>query len=106
MFVEDTTRNGLNLYFDSDIQRLSFKPRPKMLSDSSYDRTLAEALGQDVSGRVFIMKREVEGYFLTALRDAGKTPVALGELPHLGGRSDRDRVVYTTTADFSQSVRN
>lgn len=106
MFVEDTTRNGLNLYFDSDIQRLSFKPRPKMLSDSSYDRTLADALGQDVSGRVFIMKREVEGYFLTALRAAGKTPVALGELPHLGGRPERDRVVYTTTEDFPQSVRN
>jgi hypothetical protein len=52
------------------------------------------------------MKREVEGYFLTALRDAGKTPVALGELPHLGGRPDRDRVVYTTSADFPPSVRN
>ena len=106
MFVEDMTRNGLNLYFDSDIQRLSFKPRPKMLSDSSYDRTLAEALGQHQSQRVFIMKREVEGYFLTEVRNAGKQPVLLGVIPEIRGRADRERVVYTTTTDFPDSSRN
>ena len=53
-------------------------------------------MGQNVSGRVFIMKREVEGYFLDRVarcrQDAGG---ARRELPMLGGRSDRDRVVYT-----------
>ncbi len=106
MFVEDMTRNGLNLYFDSDIQRLSFKPRPKMLSDSSYDRTLAQALAQHQTQRVFIMKREVEGYFLTAVREAGKTPVLLGVVPEIRGRTERERVVYTTAGDFPQTVRN
>jgi len=106
MFVEDTTRNGLNLYFDSDVQRLSFKPRLKMLSDSSYDRTLADALHQNQTQRIFIMKREVEGYFLTALRDAGKTPILLGVLHDARGRTERERVAYTMAGDFPDSARN
>ena len=100
MFVEDMTRNGLNLYFDSDIQRLSFKPMPKMMSDSSFDQTLAQALAQAKRQRVFIMKREVEVYFLNALQSAGKTPVLLGVLPEIRGRADRERVVYTLVGDF------
>ena len=35
MFIEDMARNGLNLYFDSDIRRLSFSPEPKMMSTPS-----------------------------------------------------------------------
>jgi hypothetical protein len=103
MFVEDMTRNGLNLYFDSDIERLSFKPMPKMMSDSSFDQTVAQALGQHKSQRVFIMKREVQGYFLTELRNAGKTPVLLGVLPEIRGRTERDRVIYTLAGDFPQT---
>ena len=104
-FVEDMTRNGLNLYFDSDIRRVSFKPMPKMLSDSSYDSTLAFALGRRQSQRVFIMKREVEGYFLNELRAAGKTPVLLGVLPEIRGRTERDRVIYTIAGDFPEGAR-
>ena len=100
MFVEDMTRNGLNLYFDSDIQRLSFKPQPKMMSDSSYDQTLSSALARDKHQRVFIMKREVEVYFLNDLRAAGKTPIRLGALPDIHGRKQRERVVYTLAGDF------
>ena len=102
LFVEDMTRNGLNLYFDSDIQRLSFKPMPKMMSDSSYDQTVAEDLRKNETQRVFIMKREVEGYFLTELRNAGKTPVLLGVLPEIRGRPERERVVYTVAGDFPE----
>jgi 4-amino-4-deoxy-L-arabinose transferase-like glycosyltransferase len=103
MFVEDMTRNGLNLYFDSDIQRLSFKPQPKMMSDSSYDQTLAQALAQDKHQRVFIMKREVEQYFLNDVKAGGKSAVRLGVLPEIRGRSERDRVVYTVAGDFPAS---
>jgi hypothetical protein len=35
LFVEDMTRNGLNLYLDTDIERISFKPQPTRMSDSS-----------------------------------------------------------------------
>jgi 4-amino-4-deoxy-L-arabinose transferase-like glycosyltransferase len=100
MFVEDMTRNGLNLYFDSDIQRLSFKPQPKMMSDSSYDQTLAAALAQEEQQRVFIMKREVEQYFLNDVQAARKTPIRLGVLPEIRGRKHRERVVYTVAGDF------
>jgi hypothetical protein len=117
MFVEDMTRNGLNLYFDSDIQRLSFKPMPKMMSDSSYDQTVAEALRENKLHRVFIMKRQVETYFLTELRNANKTPVLLGVLPELHSKLARDglvpvilvrttpsRVVYTVAGDFPEAA--
>ena len=100
LFVEDMTRNSLNLYFDSQIERVSFKPQPKMLSDSSYDQTVAEELAENEQRRVFIMKREVEQYFLNELRVAGKTPVRLGVLPEVRGRTERDRVVYTIAGDF------
>ena len=105
LFVEDMTRNGLNLYFDSDIQRLSFKPMPKMMSDSSFDQTVAEALRADKRQRVFIMKREVQQYFLNELRTGGKEPVLLGELPEIRGRRERDRVVYTLVGDFADTAR-
>lgn len=100
MFVEDLTRNGLNLYLDTSIERLSFKPQPKMISDSSYDSTLAQALAQPGARRVFIMKREVERYFLDALREAGRTPVMLGVVADAQGRAPRERVVYTMAGEF------
>jgi 4-amino-4-deoxy-L-arabinose transferase-like glycosyltransferase len=100
LFVEDMTRNGLNLYLNTEIERLSFKPQPKSISDSSYDQTVAEELAENETRRVFIMKREVEIYFLNELQAAGKTPVLLGVLPHLRGRSERDRVIYTVAGDF------
>ena len=104
LFVEDMTRNGLNLYLDSEIERLSFKPQPKSISDSSYDQTVAEELSENETRRVFIMKREVEVYFLNEVRAAGKTPELLGVLPHLRGRSKRDRVIYTIAGDFSETA--
>ena len=100
LFVEDTTRNGLNLYLDTDIERLSFKPQPKMLSDSSYDQTVAGELAEPETGRVFIMKTEVERYFLDAVREGGKQPIRLGTIADARGRTGRDRVVYTLAGDF------
>ncbi len=105
LFVEDTTRNGLNLYFDTEIKRLSFKPMPRMLSDSSYDLTVAEELAEGGSRRVFIMKLEVERYFLNDLVAAGMTPAKLGVLPDIRGRTERDRVVYTIAGDFAESTQ-
>jgi hypothetical protein len=100
LFVEDMTRNGLNLYFDTDIERISFKPQPKMLSDSSYDRTVAEALRDERRPRVFIMKRDAERYFLDAVREGGKTPLRLGAIGDAKGRAERERVIYTLVGDF------
>jgi hypothetical protein len=100
LFVEDMTRNGLNLYLDSDIERLSFKPQPKMMSDSSYDQTVAGELAEGETARVFIMKREVERYFLDAIRAGGKVPVLLGVIHDAQGRRQRERVVYTLEGDF------
>lgn len=113
MFVEDTTRNGLNLYFDSDVQRLSFSPQPKRISDSPWDRTVAEALALPQRGRIFVFKLEVEALFLEAAKRAGKTPLKLGVLPDTHARlviedgrpvyrfrTEWDRVVYTLAGDF------
>ncbi|MEO8161061.1 MAG: glycosyltransferase family 39 protein, partial [Arenimonas sp.] len=86
MFVEDMTRNGLNLYFDSDIRRLSFQPEPRMLSDSSYDQTVAEALAEPTRGRVFVLKRKRQADFEAAVRAAGATPLLLGALPEAHAR--------------------
>lgn len=114
MFIEDMARNGLNLYFDSDIRRLSFTPEPKQISDSSYDQTVAEALAQDARGRIFVMKRASEAEFLAAARAAGRVPVRLGMLPESHARlemedgwkpvfrtrSKLNRPVYTLAGDF------
>jgi 4-amino-4-deoxy-L-arabinose transferase-like glycosyltransferase len=113
MFVDDMARNGLNLYFDSDIRRLSFEPEPKAISDSSYDATVAQALARPERGRVFVMKREGEARFLAAVAQAGKQPLLLGTLPESharlawrdGGlvyliRTTPNRRVYTLAGDF------
>lgn len=105
LFVEDTTRNGLNLYFDTNIKRVSFKPQPKAISDSSYDQTVAEALREDQVQRVFIMKRNVETYFINELVSAGETPVLLGAIADVRNRPERERVVYTVAGDFPQAER-
>jgi 4-amino-4-deoxy-L-arabinose transferase-like glycosyltransferase len=101
LFIEDTTRNGLNLYLDTNIERLSFKPQPKMMSDSSYDQTVAEELDEDEQGRVFIMKRSVEQYFLDAVKEDGESAVLLGVIDDRQGRRERERVVYTLSTDFA-----
>ena len=103
LFVEDMTRNGLNLYLDTDIERLSFKPQPMMMSDSSYDQTVAQELAEGGTGRVFIMKLEVERYFLDAVREGGKQPIRLGTIADARGRKQRDRVVYTLVGDFPRA---
>lgn len=104
LFVEDMTRNSLNLYFDSDIERLSFKPMPRQMSDSSYDQTVADELRENKTHRVFIMKREVERYFLNELRSAGKTPVLLGAIHDLRSKAHDDHVVYTLAGEFPEAV--
>jgi len=114
MFTEDMTRNGLNLYFDSDIRRLSFEPVPKMISDSSYDETLDQALAEPIRGRVFVLKRAGEAAFLAAVKRAGQVPVRLGVLPETHARveledgwkpvyrirTEPNRLVYTLAGDF------
>lgn len=113
MFVEDLARNGLNLYFDSDIQRLSIDPQPRAISDSSYDQTVAEAMQGDDRGRVFVMKLSREANFLEAARNAGKQPLRLGTMPETHAklvmegwkpvyriRTEPNRVVYTLAGDF------
>ena len=113
MFVDDMARNGLNLYFDSDIRRLSFTPEPKPISDSSYDQTVAEALRGSERGRVFVMKREGEARFLAEAARAGKRAQLLGTLPESHGklawdeggpayrvRTEPNRRVYALAGDF------
>ena len=100
LFVEDTNRNGLNLYYRVDVERLSFKPTPYQISDSDYDHTVADEFAEPDTGRIFIMKTEVEKFFLDTAAQSRVVPVRLGELPHIHGDSERDRVVYTLKGDF------
>jgi hypothetical protein len=100
VFVEDKTRYGLHLYLHAQVARVSFKPWPKAISDSDFDMTLAQSLASAQSGRVYILKVDNEGYFLTAVQDAGHAPRRLGALPDERGDHAQDRVVYTLADDF------
>ena len=114
MFIEDMARNGLNLYFDSDVQRLSFEPEPKMISDSTYDRTVDQALALPDRGRIFVLKRDREAKFLEAVRRANRQAVKLGTLPETHARlvieegwkpvyrirTEPNRLVYALAGDF------
>lgn len=100
LFVEDTNRNGMTLYFRSQVERLSFRPMPFQISDSDFDHTVNVEFDEPDTRRVFIMKTEVEQYFLNAASEARVVPIKLGTLPHIRGDSERDRVVYTLQGDF------
>jgi 4-amino-4-deoxy-L-arabinose transferase-like glycosyltransferase len=100
VFVEDKTRYGLHLYLRAEIERVSFKPHPKAISDADFDKTLAQAFAEPPIGRVFILKAENADYFLAAAQAAGVHPLALGALPDERGDVRQDRVVYTLDGDF------
>ncbi len=100
VFVEDKTRYGLHLYLDTEIEKVSFKRWPKAISDASFDKTLDDSLRESHGGRVFFFKRPNTGYFLEAVRLAGKRPVLLGVLADPSGRGDLDRMLYTLEGDF------
>ncbi|MFZ9347837.1 MAG: ArnT family glycosyltransferase [Arenimonas sp.] len=101
IFVEDMSRNGLNLYFDADIKKVSFTPRPKPISDSSYDASLAEELAQAPDRRLFIMKREIETRFVDETAKAGITPIKLGEWIEDKKPGARDRMLYVLPGEFT-----
>jgi hypothetical protein len=46
------------------------------------------------------MKREVERYFLDAVRETGRVPLKLGVVADAQGRAKRERVVYTLAGEF------
>lgn len=102
IFVEDMSRNGLNLYFDADIKKVSFTPRPKPISDSSYDASLAEELAQAPDRRLFIMKREIETRFVDETAKAGITPIKLGEWIEDKKPGARDRMLYVLPGEFAR----
>ena len=103
IFVEDMSRNGLNLYFDADIKKVSFTPRPKPISDSSYDSSLAEELALAPDRRVFIFKRGIEIRYLAETAKAGITPIKLGEWIEGQKPGPRDRMLYVLPGDFPQA---
>ena len=100
IFVEDMSRNGLNLYFDADIKKLSFEPKPKPISDSSYDSTLSMELQQPKNRRLFIMKREAAARFSSGVEAAGLEAIRLGEWHEPGKPASRNRVLYTLEGEF------
>lgn len=101
IFVEDMSRNGLNLYFQTNIKKVSFESKPKPISDSAYDSTLAEELGKASDQRLFIMKREVEARFLSESSKMAQQPIKLGEWMEGKKPSSRDRMIYTLTNEFT-----
>ena len=102
IFVEDMSRNGLNLYFDADIKKVSFTARVKPISDSSYDSSLAEELALPPDRRVFILKREIEERFLGEVAQAGITPEKRGEWIEGKKPGPRDRMLYVLPGEFDQ----
>jgi 4-amino-4-deoxy-L-arabinose transferase-like glycosyltransferase len=102
VFVEDKTRYSLHLYFQAEVERVSFKAWPKAISDSDFDKTLAQSLLEPGEGRVYILKQDVERYFLDAVELEGLEAVKLGALPDERGDATQHRVVYTLAGDFPQ----
>ncbi len=100
IFVEDMTRNGLNLYFDADIKKVSFEPKPKPISDAPFDASLTQELQRPADRRVFIFKREIEAQFLAVLKSQSVQPVKLGEWQEGKKPSARDRMIYTLENEF------
>jgi 4-amino-4-deoxy-L-arabinose transferase len=100
VFVEDMSRNGLNLYFDADIKKVSFTAKPKPISDSAYDNTVLEELGKPRNKRLFIFKREIEHTFLTEVAKTNRTTIKLGEWIEGDKPGLRDRMVYTLDGEF------
>jgi len=100
IFVEDMTRYGLHLYLGASINKVSFKPQPKSISDSQFDMTLAQALDHEPGKRIFVLKRENEQYFITALREKNKVPLYLGVIHDHKNRSRDDRLIYTLPGEF------
>lgn len=105
IFVEDMTRYGLHLYLGSKINKVSFKPQPKTISDSTFDMTLHQALLQTPGKRIFIFKRENEHYFRDAMQEENIHPVYLGAIPDHQNRKQEDRLIYTIPGEF-QSTGN
>lgn len=100
IFVEDMTRYGLHLYLGSQINKVSFKPQPKTISDSQFDMTLQQALAQKPGKRIFIFKRENEQYFKNALQENKIEPIFLGVIPDHKNRNQEDRLIYTIPGEF------
>ncbi len=100
VFVEDMSLYGLHLYLGSRINKVSFKPDPKRISDSKFDMTLAQALDQRQGKRIFIFKRENEQYFISTLREKNLQPLRLGVVADYKKRPENDRLVYTIPGEF------
>jgi hypothetical protein len=100
VFVEDKTRYSLHLYFKAEVERVSFKSMPKRISDADFDKTLAQSLLEPGEGRIYILKQDVERYFLDAVNLEGLRAIRLGALPDERGDATQHRVVYTLEGDF------
>ena len=106
IFVEDMTRNGLNLYLNTNIKRVSYQHKHNPPPDSAYDSTLAKELMRPAQRRLFIMKRESEALFLAETASAGYRPVKLGEWQERITDAQRDRMIYTLQGEFEGQPTN
>lgn len=102
IFVDDMSRNGLNLYFQTNVKKVSFSKQSKPISDSAYDSSLSEELAQKADDRIFIMKRETEQAFLVELNKSNIDPIKLGEWIENTKPSNRDRMIYTLNGEFTK----
>lgn len=100
IFVEDMSRNGLNLYFGADIKRVSFESKAKPISDSPYDSSLVQELRQRADRRIFVFKRATEPGFLSVAGTAARRPIRLGEWIEGEKPGQRDRIIYTLDGEF------
>lgn len=100
IFVEDPSRYGMHLYLGSKINKVSFKPRKKRISDNEFDMTLAQAIDRQPGKRIFIFIRANEQYFKNALQEKNITPLFLGVIPSHEGNRLEDRMVYTIPGEF------
>jgi 4-amino-4-deoxy-L-arabinose transferase-like glycosyltransferase len=100
IFVEDMARNGLNLYFQADIKKVAFTAKPKPISDSAFDGTLAQAFSEPGNRRLFILTEANQARFLQSAQQAGVRPILLGKRLDQKQQHARDRLIYTLENEF------
>lgn len=96
VFVNNSARYGLALYFPVTVSKVALAPFDWRISDSPYDHTLADELAIKPAGqRVFIIDADKKQQFIIQVQASGRQVVALGAI---GKR--KPQLVYTLPSEF------
>jgi 4-amino-4-deoxy-L-arabinose transferase len=101
VFVDDSARYGLAMYFPVTVSKITLKAFDWQISDSPFDHTLADELAnKPAGGRVFIIRTVEKRQFLEQVHASGHQAVSLGAIGKL-----KPQLVYTLDSEFVASQK-